>query len=189
MVSFSNIFNHFKTICKHKYYVFYYCRKFGITWRGVTHDLSKFHPIEFWESVKYYTKGKSPIPVCKQDKGYSLAWLHHKGRNDHHYEYWVDNLDKGGEPVMMSYDAMLEMLADWFAAGKAYNGWEFSYRDEYKWWEEHKDKMKIHPYTKEFIEELLISFKRGWLGPRGLGKFYKVFKDKYYEDGNSKIFM
>lgn len=177
-----NWLKHTIVIIKHKYYAFQYCRKFGVVFRGIMHDFSKFHPIEFFESAKYYTEGRSPIPVCKKDKGYSLAWLHHRGHNDHHYEYWIDNLDKGGEPVKMSYDAMLEMIADWLAAGRAYKGKEFTFRDEYDWWIANKDKMKIHPKTSEFIEDILRNFKLGWLGPKGLGKYYKVFKETYYED-------
>ena len=105
------IFNHISTILKHKWFVYVYCKEMGITWRGIKHDLSKFHPTEFLESLKYYQKGSSPIPRCKKDKGYSNAWFHHRGHNDHHYEYWVDNLDNGGVSVKMPYDAMLEMEA------------------------------------------------------------------------------
>ena len=84
----NNFIGHLKTIIVHKYWVFYYACKLGIPIQGLLHDMSKFSPIEFWESVKYYQGGKSsPINACKADKGYSLAWQHHKGRNPHHYEY------------------------------------------------------------------------------------------------------
>ena len=75
----SNIIKHFKLICTHKKYVFLNCKKAGLFWAGIKHDLSKFSPIEFLESVKYYDGTKSPIDVCKQKHGYSKAWLHHKG--------------------------------------------------------------------------------------------------------------
>lgn len=83
-----NIKNHLKTVLTHKKYVMKYCFKAGLYWQGIVHDLSKFSPTEFWESVKYYQGTRSPIDACKEENGMSLAWLHHKGRNKHHYEYW-----------------------------------------------------------------------------------------------------
>ena len=152
----NSVLGHIKRILIHKYWVLYYCYKFGIVWRGIKHDLSKFHPIEFFESIKYYSKDSSPIPRCKADKGYSLAWQHHKGHNDHHYEYWVDNLDSGGTPIEMPENCVLEMVADWMAAGKAYKGREFSVEDELIWFDDFKKHSpKIHENTILFIEEVL----------------------------------
>ena len=90
----SNFFLHLKKILVHKYWVFYFCCKAGIPWQGITHDLSKFSPVEFWESVKYYQGNRSPIDACKEENGYSMAWQHHKGRNPHHYEYWHSEPNK-----------------------------------------------------------------------------------------------
>lgn len=152
----NSVLGHIKRILIHKYWVLYYCCKFGIVWRGIKHDLSKFHPIEFFESIKYYSKDSSPIPRCKADKGYSLAWQHHKGHNDHHYEYWVDNLDSGGTPIEMPINCVLEMVADWMAAGKAYKGREFTIEDELIWFDNFKKRNpKIHENTMRFIEEVL----------------------------------
>ena len=82
-----NILGHLKTILIHKWWVFYYCCKLGIPWQGIVHDLSKFSPTEFFESVKFYQGGKSsPIPAAKNGQGYSLARQHPKGRNEPHYE-------------------------------------------------------------------------------------------------------
>ena len=125
--------NHFKTVCIHKYWVFYYAYKCGIVWRGLKHDLSKFSYTEFSESIKYYTGTGSPIDKCKKINGVSYAWLHHKGRNDHHYEYWQDNFDNGGNPVKMPYKCVLEMLCDYLAAGRAYQKDKFTYKSEFKW--------------------------------------------------------
>ena len=88
-----NIFLHFKKICVHKYWVGYYCFKADLYWQGIIHDLSKFSPVEFWESVKYYQGTSSPIDVSKKVNGYSKAWFH-RGRNLHHYEYWQTILIK-----------------------------------------------------------------------------------------------
>ena len=88
---FKNIFLHFKLITHHRWLVFKLCCKVGEPWRGFVHDLSKYSPTEFFEGVKYYTGTCSPITEAKKDKGYSRAWLHHKGRNKHHAEYWIDD--------------------------------------------------------------------------------------------------
>lgn len=63
-----NIFKHLKKICTHKYWVFYYCLKAGIPIQGLLHDMSKFSPVEFFESVKYYQGNSSPIEACKKQK-------------------------------------------------------------------------------------------------------------------------
>ena len=176
------IFNHISTILKHKWFVYVYCKEMGITWRGVKHDLSKFHPTEFLESLKYYKKGSSPIPRCKKDKGYSNAWFHHRGHNDHHYEYWVDNLDNGGVSVKMPYDAMLEMIADWLAAGRAYNGKSFTYKQEYDWLQNFlKTNPKIHPVTLSFVKHFIKWFAVGFASPKDLGRCYYHIKKLYEE--------
>ena len=176
-------FGHLGTILKHKYWVFHYCRKLGITWRGVTHDLSKFHPTEFWESVRYWNGKSSPIPRCKEDKGYSKAWQHHKGHNTHHYEYWVDNLDRGGTPIKMPWNDLLELIADWLGAGRAYLGKEFTLQGEVDWWTNKLivELPKIHISTirmisfllREFAkDELVLDFFRG-------SSVKKMWEEKY----------
>jgi hypothetical protein len=128
-------FGHLRNILVHKWWVFYYACKFGIPWRGFMHDWSKFHPIEFWESVKYYQGDKSPIPVCKAENGVSKAWQHHKGHNPHHYEYWTDNYDGDNTTYhKIPYEYLMEMMADWFAAGRTYIGKSFTIADEFAWW-------------------------------------------------------
>lgn len=155
-----NGFKHFITICKHKSAVWYFGRKLGIGWRTFFHDFSKFHPIEFFESVKYYTGTRSPIDVCKEDKGYSLAWNHHRGRNPHHYEYWIDSLDNGGIPIDMPSKYKLEMLADYLAAGYTYSNGECTFEDEYGWWLNKTNKpLCMHKKTKSFITAVFIFLK------------------------------
>ena len=148
----SNIVKHFHMICKHKRWVGYYCFKMGIPWRGIKHDISKFSPVEFWEGVKYYKGTDSPINECKRVNGWSKAWQHHKGRNDHHYEYFVDDFDHGGRALIMPFNCMLEMFCDYLGAGHAYMGKNFTYLDEQKWWKNKKAApLKIHPVTKNCI--------------------------------------
>ena len=156
-ITFKNTIRHFNKICKHKWWVFYYCCKAGIPFRGFMHDWSKFSPTEFWESVKYYQGDRSPVDACKEDKGVSMAWMHHKGRNRHHYEYWMDNFDKGGQPVQMPYKDAVEMLCDYLGAGRAYMGKNFSYTAEYNWWLNKSEKsLAMHPNTRAFIHHVLI---------------------------------
>ena len=149
---------HTKTVIKHKYWVWYYMNKCGLKWgwRGLWHDMSKFSPIEFWESVKYYSGTRSPIDACKEEKGISMAWMHHKGRNPHHYEYWMDNFDKGGEPKEMPWRYKVEMICDYLAAARAYMGKSFSYRAEYQWWKKKLEQPRSqHEKDKKFVSRVL----------------------------------
>ena len=81
---------HFKTITHHRHLVRQYCFRLGLYYQGLTHDLSKYSPSEFWRGVKYYQGYRSPNDAERRENGVSLAWLHHKGRNRHHFEYWID---------------------------------------------------------------------------------------------------
>ena len=149
-------FGHLKTVIKHKFWVWYYMNKCGRGWQGMWHDMSKFSPVEFFESVKYYTGTSSPIDACKKDKGVSMAWMHHKGRNPHHYEYWQDNFDHGGHPVEMLWKYKVEMLCDYLGAARAYMGKNFTYKAEYEWW---KKKLELpraqHQNDKDFVSCIL----------------------------------
>lgn len=160
---FKNCWLHFKTIIKHKWYVFLACKDCGIIWRGIKHDLSKFSPTEFFEYANNYTVGKSPVDVAKEKYGYCKAWLHHRGRNTHHWEYWVDNLYKGGEPIKMPYLDLVEMLCDWMGASKAYNPSRWTQSSNYEWWLNKKTNIKVHGDTYNFIELALKNLKDyGW---------------------------
>lgn len=151
MTYIQKFFGHLLTIVKHKYWVFHYSLKCGIPWLGLIHDSSKFSPVEFFESVKYFTGCGSPINAAKADKGYSKAWFHHRGRNKHHYEYWVDWLDLGGIPVKMPYKYAIEMICDYLAAARTYTKKEFSYKSELAWWESREERAKMHEDTKRLV--------------------------------------
>lgn len=183
-MKFTNIFKHFHKICTHKRWVFYYCRKAGIAWRGFWHDMSKFSPTEFWESVKYYQGTASPIDAAKKDKGWSKAWMHHKGRNRHHYEYWVDNHDNGGKPLIMPFDDALELLCDYLGAGRAYMGKNFSYTAEFQWWKTKSEKpLAMHPAIKWFVSTTLADLaEMEQCGFNPLADFeYRLLKRRYDE--------
>ena len=82
--------NHFRTITKHRHQVIRHCARAGIFWQGLGHDLTKYCPEEFWVGAKYYQGTRSPNEREREEYGYSKAWMHHKGRNKHHFEYWTD---------------------------------------------------------------------------------------------------
>ena len=151
---------HINLVMHHKWLVFKLCCKVGLPWRGFMHDWSKFSPTEFWESVKYFDGHKSPITVCKKDKGYSEAWLHHKGRNKHHYEYWIDYSVDPGEGIIglkMPLQYVVEMFMDRIAASKTYQG--DAYRDNHplEYYEKGAGRLgkMIHPDTAGLLHELL----------------------------------
>lgn len=148
-------------ILKHKFWVSYYCNFAGLYWQGIVHDLSKLSFTEFWESVRYYDGKVSPIEIRKKKWGYSNAWLHHRGRNKHHYEVWTDNYDWGVTTIRIPYKYALELICDFLGAGRAYYGDSFTPQKELEYWENRKKNnpnMKIHPDTKKFIDTMLNIF-------------------------------
>lgn len=125
-----NAWKHFKTIMRHKKLVAQGCFKVGLYWQGIVHDLSKFSPTEFSVGAKYFQGTQSPNNAERKDKGYSAAWLHHKGRNRHHYEYWIDyashGIPGGMAPVSMPDRYVAEMIMDRIAASKVYKGKDYN---------------------------------------------------------------
>lgn len=92
---------HLRTILHHKKMVREGCFRVGLYRQGIMHDWSKYTPVEFLVGAKYYQGDKSPNNIERQEKGYSGAWLHHKGRNKHHLEYWIDYSMKDGRMAGM----------------------------------------------------------------------------------------
>ena len=120
-------FAHFKAITEHRNLVCKYCFRLGLRWQGLTHDLSKYSPAEFWRGAKYYLGYRSPNDEERMETGVSMAWLHHKGRNKHHFEYWIDyciapdgKIYFGGNKMPLKYVA--EMFCDRVAACRIYLG-------------------------------------------------------------------
>ena len=149
-----NIWKFFKQICIHKWWVFYFCCRLGIPWQGLIHDLSKFSITEFWWNVKYYSDTRSPIDICKEKMGYSIAWQHHKGHNPHHYEYWMDDFDHGGKSLQIPFKYTIEMLADFLSAGIVYNKGDKDnlYISEYGWWQNKRKCCAMNRYNKRFFD-------------------------------------
>lgn len=150
---------HFKTITYHKYLVMKGCFKVGLYKQGLLHDLSKYSPSEFLVGVKYYQGTRSPNAAEREDIGYSSAWLHHKGRNKHHYEYWIDygtkDIPSGAAPVPMPVNYVVEMLMDRIAACKVYNGDKYTDKSPLEYYNMGKEKAPMHPKTRELLEKLL----------------------------------
>jgi len=151
------ICGHTWMILRHKYWVFRFCCIAGIPWQGFMHDWSKFSPMEFVESVKYYNGRVSPIKICKQkNNGLSIAWIHHHGRNLHHYEAWWDNFDHGAYPQDMPYKYAVELICDCLGAGKAYGRDKFTFQAEYEWWQNKcATGIGMSPNMQEFVETIL----------------------------------
>lgn len=153
---------HLNTILTHKKLVFYHARKIGIPFRGFMHDLSKFSPVEFFPGVKYFADGKrSPNEKQRELFGYSEAWLHHKGRNKHHFEYWTDYnpAEKRVLPVKMPYVYLLEMFCDRLSASKVYQGKNYNTNHPFEYLNNSKDRIIIHKDTFRALENLLIMIR------------------------------
>ena len=149
-----NMVKHFITITQHKILVFKLSIKAGIPWRGFMHDFSKYSFTEFFESAKYYTDGKkSAIAKCKAEKGYSEAWLHHKGRNKHHHEYWYDYESTDPTPII-PYKYTVEMICDELAAGMTYKGKDWNNNSQLEYFLNVESKRKINPQIAKLLEEV-----------------------------------
>ena len=167
--------NHFKTICKHKAVVFKECRACGITWQGLTHDLSKYSREEFLASAKYFQGDRSPIEAEKEAAGYSKAWLHHKGCNKHHWEWWTDFADDGSviaNKIPSKY--VIEMVCDWIGAGMVYGGEKWTQREPLNYYNKVRNGRHFHPETEELLVRLLEIIRDD-----GLERFHSVCKDRY----------
>lgn len=154
---------HLMTISKHKWYVCKYCFRCGLYYQGIVHDLSKFSPIEFWVGAKYYQGTHSPNDEERRQKGYSAAWLHHKGRNKHHLEYWMDyaitpeGVRLTGMPIPKKY--VVEMFCDRLAASKVYMGDKFLASSPYDYYSRGIDSTLLHPESRQLLETLLTILK------------------------------
>ena len=151
-------FKHFKTITKHRHMVIRHAFKAGIPLRGLLHDLSKYSPEEFLPGARFYLGTRSPNEAERAKYGFSKAWMHHKGRNKHHFEYWCDyNPEtKLMSPVEMPVKYVIEMFCDRVAASKIYQGKNYIDTHPLDYFERGKQRRAIHPKTSELLESLLV---------------------------------
>ncbi len=150
---------HLKTVMRHKWLVMDGCFKVGLYRQGITHDLSKFSPAEFIVGVRYWQGNRSPNNAEREDIGYSSSWLHHKGRNKHHYEYWIDysaqDIKGGMAPAPMPQRYVIEMFMDRIAASKVYNGKDYTDHAPLDYYQSSSSQPPLHPKTKRQLEFLL----------------------------------
>lgn len=153
-----NILGHFKTVTHHRHAVIRLCFRVGIGWQGLFHDLSKYSPQEFWIGAKYYQGNRSPNDRERELYGYSLAWMHHKGRNRHHFEYWTDFDPKTREykPVEMPLRYVKEMFCDRIAASQTYRGKDYDPRYPLEYFRRGNTRAKLHPKTADLLEDWLV---------------------------------
>ena len=155
------VWHHFKTITKHRHLVMRHCFQVGLYRRGLCHDLSKYSWTEFRAGVRYYQGTRSPNAAQREAEGYSTAWMHHKGRNKHHFEYWTDLLPGTREygPVSMPTEYLVEMVMDRIAACKVYRGNAYCDGDALDYLQRAKDSALMHPQTKEQLRYLLTMLR------------------------------
>lgn len=150
---------HFKTITHHKLLVMEGCFKVGLYKQGLLHDMSKYMPSEFLVGCRYYQGNRSPNNAEREAIGYSSSWLHHKGRNKHHYEYWIDysskNISGGMAPAPMPNRYIVEMLMDRIAASKVYKKEAYTNRSPLEYYLLGKEPAPMHEKTKRVLEKLL----------------------------------
>lgn len=160
---------HIKIINKHRWVVFKWCCKLGISFRGLIHDLSKYSPKEL-SICKYYTGNRSPHDNARDELGYSPSWLYHRNRNKHHWEYWIDSFEKMNA-VKMPYKYVLEMFADFIGAGQVYEKDKWNCRKPLEYHLKFKEKKILHKDTLRLFELLL-----GKLAELNVKEFHKWFK-------------
>lgn len=150
-------FRHFATITRHRHKVIAHCFRAGIGFQGLFHDLSKYSPVEFFAGAKYFQGTRSPNEKERELYGYSAAWLHHKGRNRHHFEYWNDLNPKTKlyEPVPMPLRYVKEMFCDRVAASKIYQGKNYEDGHPLAYFLRGNARLHMHKDTADLLEEWL----------------------------------
>lgn len=149
---------HFRTVTRHRHMVLRHCIRAGIPMQGLLHDLSKFSPTEFIPGMLYYQGTRSPNEAERERFGSSAAWMHHKGRNRHHFEYWndINPKTKRYEPVEMPLRYLIEMFCDRVAASKIYRGEKYRDSDPLDYFNRGmKNERPIHPKTARQLAHLL----------------------------------
>ena len=152
---------HLKTITRHKFLVMGACFRVGLIKQGLLHDLSKYGPAEFLTGIRYYQGTRSPNAAEREIKGYSEAWMHHKGRNKHHYEYWSDLNIKTGkyEHFPMPRNYLVEMIMDRRAACITYQGKNYTPGSALEYFESSQERCLMHEDTQKELRFLLTMLR------------------------------
>lgn len=172
------VFSHFRTITYHKWLVCKGCFAVGLYRQGLLHDMSKYSPSEFFVGAKYFQGNRSPNDAEREAIGYSTAWMHHKGHNKHHYEYWIDYSLNGGlggmSPAPMPRRYIAEMVMDRIAASKVYLGEAYTDSSPLAYYRRGKRREPMHEYTRRNLEFLLCM-----LAERGEKKTFSYIKRRF----------
>jgi len=158
-------FKYAKLTVKHKWFVLVAGRKLGVSyWRLLKHDLSKFGVKEIFAYGRQFFGDRSDAG------GFAKAWLHHQNHNDHHWEYWVSRSghnkisESSSFPMIMSEQAMLEMIADWMGASRAYEGsWPNVFN--WLWYNKNFSKILLNMNTRSDVEKVIRGLRKL---PKGL---------------------
>ena len=156
------IWKHFCTITRHKMLVMGHCFRVGMYWQGLLHDLSKYGYTEFRLGCKYYLGTESPHNGERRAYGYSLAWLHHKGRNKHHLEYWLDlspDKEKGIVGMKMPKKYVVEMFMDRVCASKNYQKEKYTDASAWLYYAKGRARTMLHPDSMALLEKLLLMLR------------------------------
>ena len=170
---FKRFFGHLKTVSTHRREVRRLCFKLGLYKRGILHDLSKYSPTEFWNGVRFFTGEKSPHVGERLEYGYSKAWLHHKAKNKHHSDYWIDIFDRQPTPVDMPAEYFAEMFCDRVAACKIYLKEKYTDASPLEYYLTHKRENYMSDRTKDKLKYFLMHLK-----DFGEEKTFQVLKDQ-----------
>ena len=153
-------------VLRHRWYVFVECCRLGIIWRGLTHDLSKFRPSEWFAYTEFFygvaieilheVDGKIDTTEAEQvfaarKVAFNLAWLKHIHRNPHHWQNWRLRKDNGSTKLIpMPSKYVKEMLADWRGAGKAQGFEEIG-----PWYEKRWRNIDLATETRDLLHSLM----------------------------------
>lgn len=181
------LWGHFSTVNRHRFKVMCLCFKCGLFIQGLTHDLSKYSYEEFIPGVRYYQGYRSPITAERLDKGYSMAWLHHSGRNKHHFEYWYDRDDKTNELICrhMPLNYIIESVIDRISASKVYNGEKYNESFPYDFFMNSSDRFLMGDTNFRRIETLLRYLKEN--GEAEAISYYRELYTKWKKDHSFDI--
>ena len=129
------------------------------------HDRSKSDSQEYYPYDAYFYGGNRSYQVVRD---FDYAWLRHQHLNPHHWQHWILINDDDGTNRALEIPGcyILEMVADW---------WSFSWKREalnevFTWYEEHLERMLLHPKSRLLIEKLL-----------------DVMEEKLYESDSEKV--
>lgn len=156
-------------VLRHKWFVFLYCLEYGLFWRGIKHDWTKFLPSEWRAYVAFFYGGGLSREEAERlgfqfsvapavEIAFEYGWNFHQKRNDHHWQFWLRIGDDGTLFALPMPEACRwEMLADWRGAGRALGKpliWE--------WYAAHKDRMRLHPITRMHVEVELARLEHAY---------------------------